>query len=157
MDSGVVLLDLVLWLLDFPDPHAVSSVMQHMKTQEVEDSASCFFRLDGNIAVSLHCSWTAPVEKTHYSVEIIGSKGSASVNPLRIHKVIAGIPSNVTPSLPEPHASIFRRSYQHELRHFAGAIRGLHPTVSTGAEATSRMKLIDAAYKAATTGRSVEP
>lgn len=157
MDLGLVMLDLVLWLLDFPVAHSVSAVMQHGKVRDVEDSASCFFRLEGGTAVSLHCSWNAPVEKPQLSLDIVGTKGSASVNPLRIRKIIAGVPSNVTPVLPESHASIFRRSYEHQLRHFLGAIRGVHPTISTGAEAAARMRLVDAAYRASALGQSVEP
>lgn len=155
MDLGIVMIDLILWLMDFPVVDTVSASMFSHKTRNVEDSASCFFRLKDSAAVSMQVSWNAPTEKQHYYLDIIGSKGSASVHPLRIHKIIAGSPANVTPVLPESNASIFRRSYEHELRHFAGAIRGIHPVISTGEEAVARMRLVEAAYKSNTSRREI--
>jgi predicted dehydrogenase len=155
MDLGIVMIDLILWLLDFPRVDTVSASMFSHKTKHVEDSASCFFRLGTAASVSLQVSWNASVEKQQYYLDVIGSKGSASVNPLRIHKVIAGAPANVTPVLPDPHASIFRKSYEHELRHFAGAIRRLHPVISTGEEAAARMHLVEAAYRSASSKREI--
>ncbi len=149
IDLGIVMIDLVLWLMDFPKVQSVSSTLYHHKTKGVEDSASCFFRLENDASVSLSVSWSATLEKQQYYLDIIGSKGSASVNPLVIHKLIAGAPVNVTPVLPDSATSIFRRSYEHELRHFAGAIRKHHPVISTAEEAARRMKLVDAAYKSA--------
>jgi predicted dehydrogenase len=155
MDLGIVMIDLILWLMDFPKVETVSASMFSHKTKHVEDSASCFFRLADSAAVSMQVSWNAPTEKQQYYLDFIGSKGSASVHPLRIHKIIAGSPANVTPVLPESHSSIFRRSYEHELRHFAGAIRGIHPVISTGDEAVARMRLVEAAYKSHASRREV--
>jgi predicted dehydrogenase len=156
IDLGIVMLDLILWLLDYPQVDRVSANMFHHKTRTVEDSATCYFRAGRETSVQLVVSWNAAIDRSEYYINLVGSKGSATLNPLRIFKYIAGTPVNVTPVLPESGANIFRRSYEHELRHFAGAIRGLHPVISSGDEAVMRMKIVDAAYRSAELGREVD-
>jgi predicted dehydrogenase len=149
MDLGLVMMDIVLWVLGYPKVTTVSSFLHFNKTTSVEDSASCFLRLGDATAIQINVSWTATIEKPLYYIDLFGTEGSASINPLRIHKVTAGSPVNVTPVLGETGSSLFVRSYGHELRHFAGAIRGIHPPASSAEEALHRMKLVDAAYRSA--------
>jgi len=155
LDLGIVMIDLILWLLDFPEVRTLSANMYHNTTKNVEDSASCFFRTTENTSVQLNVSWSAAIEKQLYHINLYGTEGSASINPLVIQKYIAGSPVNVTPVLPEPTSSIFKRSYEHELRHFLGTIRGIHAAISTAAEASHRMSLVDAAYKSSLKNREI--
>lgn len=149
MDLGLVMVDVISWLLDFPSFQTVSSVMVHNKTTSVEDTALCFLRTDSGAAVHINVSWTSVTEKSDYYLDVFGTEGSASVNPLRIHKTMAETPVNVTPVLKGSASSIYQRSYVHELRHFAGAINGTYPIVSTAEEALHRMRIIHAAYQSA--------
>jgi predicted dehydrogenase len=155
MDLGIVLIDLVLWLLDFPDVRTVSASMFHHRTKTVEDSASCYFRAGEETAVQIVTSWNAMADTQRFTLDMLGSRGSVTLNPLRIFKLIAGTPVNVTPVLPDPGPTLFRRSYEHELRHFAGAIRRTHPVISSAEEAMLRMKIVDGAYASAREGKEI--
>ena len=49
-----------------------------------------------------------------------------------------------------PHLQIcFKKSYEYELRHFVGAVRGNHNIISTGEDALKVMEIADAIYKSA--------
>ena len=62
---------------------------------------------------------------------------------------------NLAPSkLDSPH-QLFKRSYENELKHFLGAVKDLHPVISTGDEAVQRMKIVDAVYRSAKKGKEV--
>ena len=155
IDLGIVMVDLGLWLLNFPKAQSVSSTLYHHKTRDVEDTACTFIRLQHDITLSIDVSWTATVEENNYYCDIIGTKGSARINPLRIHKLMAGNPVNVTPVLGESSINYFKSSYEHELKHFIGAVRGLYPGISTGEEAVQRMKLVEAVYQSASKRKEI--
>jgi len=143
------MVDLAMWLLDFPDVMSVSSTMYKHKTRGVEDTACTFIRLKNDITLSIDVSWTATVEENNYYCDVIGTKGSARINPLRIHKLMAGNPVNVTPVLGDPLVNYFKHSYERELKHFIGAVKRIHRNISTGDEAIHRMKLVEAVYASA--------
>ena len=85
MDLGIHLIDLALWLFDFPQIESVSSsIFAKGKPLRgvpatVEDFATVSFRLDNGAAIRLACSWNLPagrdavIESTFY-----GTKGGAS-------------------------------------------------------------------------------
>jgi predicted dehydrogenase len=56
---------------------------------------------------------------------------------------------NVTPSKVDDTQNLFRRSYENELKHFIGTVRGMHPVISTVDEAVQRMRIVDAIYQSA--------
>lgn len=155
LDLGIVMLDLVLWLLDFPTVQTASANMYFDKTKTVEDSVSSFLRLDSGASVSLQVSWTATVEENQFHCDVIGTKGSAQINPLRIRKIMAGNPVNVTPVLSETKTMNFKKSYERQLKHFLNAVRGLQPAVSDGREAVYRMKIVDTVYASAKRKREI--
>ena len=66
LDLGVHLVDLALWVLDFPGATATSAALMAGgaflggRTDVVEDFASCAFGTDGGALVRLACSWNLP-------------------------------------------------------------------------------------------------
>jgi predicted dehydrogenase len=63
IDLGIHLVDLALWILNFPALADVSSTLfsrgQHLQTplQQIEDYATVSLALQGDVAVQLACSW----------------------------------------------------------------------------------------------------
>jgi predicted dehydrogenase len=156
LDIGIVLLDLVLWLTGYPDITRVNAKMYNHRTKSVEDSCVVFLELKTGVSVVLEVSWSFPSEDYFYC-NFFGSNGSAAINPLRILKELHGSVVNVTPTKSETPKNLYKKSYENELRHFVGAVRGLHPVVSTADEAVHRMKIVDAIYKSAKRGREIFP
>lgn len=82
IDLGVHLVDLALWMFDFPEVRSVSATLlrdgRSKREGEVEDYAIGEFALEGGLTVRISCSWNlnagedALIEATFY-----GTKGGA--------------------------------------------------------------------------------
>ena len=90
-----------------------------------------------------------------YEYTVFGTEGSATLNPLRINKELHGNLVNLAPAKIDSPQQLFRRSYENELKHFLGAVRNLHPFISTADEAVQRMRVVDAIYKSARQGKEI--
>ena len=149
LDLGIVMLDLVLWMLGYPDVHRVSAQMYKHKTKSVEDSCLALIEMKSGTSVILEVSWSFLSAQDFLYCDFFGADGSAMINPLRIHKQLHGNLVNVTPVKIESPQNLYKKSYENELKHFVGAARGLHDVISTGDEAALRMKIVEAIYQSA--------
>jgi predicted dehydrogenase len=57
IDLGVHLIDLALWMFDWPEVTRVTSSLHAMKGADVEDHAAVQLELANGVAVQLACSW----------------------------------------------------------------------------------------------------
>ncbi len=156
IDHGIVMLDLALWLMGFPEPAGVMASMYSHETKNVEDSSATFIKMKNGATLTIEVSWTMLLDKDFLYCNLFGTKGNALINPLRIHKQMHGNLVNVTPTKMERPENMYVRSYEYELKHFVGAVRGLNPIISTGDEALQRMRLVEAIYEAAEKGKEIE-
>ena len=155
LDLGIVMLDMVLWMLGFPAIERVSSKMYMHKTKSVEDSCMVFLEMKYGVSIMIEVSWSFQSEQDFFYCTFYGSEGSAMINPLRIHKQLHGNLVNVTPAKIETPSNLHKKSYENELKHFVGAARGLHQIISTADEAVQRMKIVVAIYQSAQKGKEV--
>jgi predicted dehydrogenase len=155
IDLGIVMLDLALWLMGYPEVRRVSAVNFHHKTKQVEDTSLVTIELKTGSLVNIEVSWSMIIDDDVYYYYLFGSEGTASLNPLRVNKELHGSLVNLAPAKMESPQHLFKRSYENELKHFLGAVRNIHPVISTGEEAVQRMKTVDAVYKSARTGKEV--
>ncbi len=155
LDLGIVMLDLALWMMGYPDPLQVSATIYKHSSKDVEDSALAFLRMKNGSTLSIEVSWRFPASEDFFYCDSYGTLGSAMINPFRILKTMHENLINVTPQKMETPQNMFRRSYENEVKHFLGVLRGLHPVVSTGEEAVHRMKIVDAIYKSAARGKEI--
>ncbi len=149
LDLGILLADLALWLLNYPPVETVSTRNYNHNTKNVEDTSISFLRCKNSEIINLESSWSLPLEKDTFYVSVYGTRGSASLNPFRIYKKIDEQFIDLTPTQSENALTLFKKSYLNELKSFIGAVRGLNPVFSSGDEALSRMKVIDAMYTSA--------
>ncbi len=154
-DLGIVMLDLILWMLGFVPVERVNAKMYMHKTKSVEDSCIVFLEMKYGTAAVLEVSWSLQSAQDFFYCEFFGSEGSAMINPLRIHKQLHGSLVNVTPAKTETPFNLHKKSYENELKHFVGAARGLHQVISTGDEAVQRMKVVEAIYQSAQKGKEI--
>jgi len=149
IDLAILLLDLALWLLDYPPVDAVSTQSFHQNTKNVEDTSVSFLRCKNSSLINIETSWSLQVERDLFYLNVYGTKGYARLHPLRVYKKIDDQHMDLAPSLAENSLNLFKKSYLNELKSFVGAVRGLNPVFSSGDEALSRMKVIDAMYNSA--------
>lgn len=85
MDLGSHLVDLSLWILDFPQLEVLSAniladgqpVMNHW--EKVEDYVSADMRTPGGVSVRLTCSWNLPIGRdAEISFRLYGTEGGAA-------------------------------------------------------------------------------
>ena len=149
LDLGIVMLDMALWLLNYPDVTTVSASTYHQHTKTVEDSAAVFLRFANDLTFTTEVSWTFQREGDFFYCNVFGDDGSAFINPLKVYKRIHGNLVNLTSAKPQTPVSLYKKSYETELRHFINAVKGIVPLISTGEEAMKRMTVVDAIYQSA--------
>lgn len=154
LDLGIVMLDLCLWMTGYPDVARVSSMNYAHKTK-VEDSSVVYLTMKNGATITIEVSWNFHIENELYYCNIYGEQGSGKINPLKIHKEMHGSVVNVTPVKTDISAGALKKSYENELKHFIGAVRGIHPVISTAHEAVQRMKIVDAIYRSASKGKEI--
>ena len=155
MDLGIVCLDISLWLMKYPEIKSVSAVNYNHLFETVEDSSFVFLKFVNGSTVSIEASWSLLRENDIFYCNIYGKEGSTSINPLRIYKKMHGTLVNVTPVKFEKPANIFLRSYEYQLQHFINAVQTNSPVISSGEEALARLKITEAIYKSAKTGKEI--
>jgi predicted dehydrogenase len=155
IDQGIMMLDMALWMLGYPEVTRVTASNFYHRTKKVEDTSVVALSLNNGASVNIEVSWSMYLDEDHSFCYVHGSHGSASLTPLKIYKELHGNLVNVAPTKMEPTPALFKRSYVNELRHFFGAVKGLHPVLSTGDEAVQRMKVVEAVYRSAKKGKEV--
>jgi predicted dehydrogenase len=155
IDLGIVVLDIALWILKYPKVKSVSAVNYFHSFKDVEDSSFVFIKFENGATASIETSWTLNRENDIFYCNVYGKEGSSSINPLRIYKQMHETLVNVTPIKMEKPANIFKRSYEYEINHFIASVISGKPSLSDGTEAIERMRIVDAVYKSAETGKEV--
>ena len=155
LDLGIVMLDLAFWMMGFPEVKEVSATNYSHHTKDVEDSSVAFLKMKNGSTLTIEASWSFESTSDFFYCDCFGTDGSGSLNPFRIVKRMHDNLINVAPASIETPQSLYRKSYENELKHWIGALRGLHSIISSGDEAVQRMKIIDLIYKSAKRGKAV--
>lgn len=156
MDLGIVVLDIALWMMKFPKIKTVSAVNYNHAFKNVEDSSFVLLRFQNGSTISIEASWSLHRSSDMFYVNVYGKEGSSSINPLRIYKNMHDTLVNVTPVKIEKPANVFKRTYEYELNNFINSVQTGKPSLSDGSEALERMKIIDAIYESAQSGKEIE-
>jgi len=154
LEYGYPLLDLCLWLADFPKPTRVSASMEAPRPGSVEDVMLVHLECANGMTFSIDVSWAYVGQEERWWFEVISSKGSARLSPLRVVKELNGRAVNVSPSGAAARESAFLQSYRAELTHFVAIVNGdakYEPPV----DQLQVMDVMDAIYRSAEEGREI--
>ena len=117
---------------------------------------SVFIEATNGFNMAIDVTWSYGGEEDRWWFEVLGTKGSARLSPLRIVKVLNGRPTNVSPTGAATRESPFLQSYRAELAHFIAVLRG-----DAAYEAPDDQVLVYRAmeliYKAAEEGKEIRP
>lgn len=157
LELGLPLLDLAGWLTDFPRVTRLSASMERAKgTNAVEESALVFIECAGGFTVTIDVNANYIGDDQRWWFEIIGTKGSARLAPLRITKEIHGSPVDVSPTGAATKDTLYIQSYRSELAHFVAVLREEEP-YEPPRDQVRVYKLLDAIYKAADDAKELRP
>ena len=125
LDLGLGLIDLALWLLDWPK---ACQAFAHFSAlgggDAVEDSGIALVSCEGGASVAVDVTWRYVGQAERVAFEVLGSAGSGSIGPLAVFKELNGTPVNVTPTGLSEHTSTFNMAYASQWAHFAAMVRG---------------------------------
>lgn len=156
LDLGISLLDLSLWLMDYPNVKTVQTQNFYQSRKTLEDTSISFIRCDNSKLINIETSWALPVEKDLFQLSVYGSNGSVTSTPLHLYKKVENQIVDLKPTLSESPSHLFKKAYLNELKSFVGAVRGLNPVFSSGEQAVERLRVIEAMYKSADSNQEVK-
>ena len=154
-EHGYPLVDLALWVADFPEPVRVSAHMDRARgATSVEDSMIVHVECVGGVSLAFDVSWSYVGQEERWWFEVLSARGSARLAPLRVVKLLNGKPTDVSPSGAAARESVFLQSYRAELAHFIAVVNEATQYEPPDDQLTV-IKLMEAIYKAAEEGKEV--
>jgi predicted dehydrogenase len=152
MELGYPLLDLALWFADFPQPVRVSAQMERGRgASTVEDAMLVQLECAQGISFSFDVNWNYVGEEDRFWFEILASRGTGRLAPLRVVKELNGKATDVSPSGASARESAFYQSYRSQLAHFVAVVAG-EAKYEPPEDQIIVHKVLDAIYKSAEEG-----
>lgn len=155
LEHGLPLLDLAMWLADFPAPQRVSAVWDRARTTgAVEDSMLLHLECSAGLSLVADVTWSYVGQEERWWFEVLCARGSARLAPLRVVKELNGRPTDVSPTGAAARESAFLQSYRAELAHFVSLVRGDSPYEPPSDQVLVH-RVVEAAYRSAEEGKEV--
>ncbi len=172
MDIGVHALDAAWWLMGMPKPdkamgklfrkiapyrteapgfyEAMSSDNKADPVYDVEDMGTAYFTFANGAALTLEASWAANgVQDDAMKLELFGTKGGASLDPLFLFKEADRIPVECRLNVPE------NDYYRDEIDHFVQCVLHRGQPVCDVLQGLEVVKMLDAVRRSSETGDAV--
>jgi predicted dehydrogenase len=157
MQLGFPLLDLAMWINDFPAPQRVWASIQKAggrSANAVEEQGILSVECANGLSITVDVMSAYVGTQERWWCETLSSRGSASLGPLRVTKMLGGEAVNVTPTGATARESAFVQSYRAELAHFVAMLRG-EVEYEPPTDQVIVHRIIEAAYKSAEEGKEV--
>jgi predicted dehydrogenase len=167
IDIGVHMLDLALYLLDYPEVDSVMAAsyqkIGNKKKKgllgewdptkfEVEDSAFAFIKFKNGMSLNLETAFALYIkENSLMNVNLYGDKAGASVFPMEIYTDMDEELVDITMPF-----SSEEDKHSNSIRHFLDACSGKDALISNGEEGYKIQAIIEAIYKSAEIGDVVK-
>ncbi len=167
-DLGVHIIDMALYLMDFPEPTSVSaatylkladkpSLMKHnpAKYTVPEDMAAGFIRFANGATLSVQTSWALNVTEAAARLNVIlcGTEGGLQYSPPTLIREENGMLTNSTPQVP---VEVPDNGIAAEIAAFVEAILQGRPSPVPGEQALITQRILDGIYASGRTGEEVE-
>ena len=121
----------------------------------VEDFTTALIRFDNGFTVSVEASFNLNIKQDVGNIELFGTNAGCTINPdLEIFTQMAGKFVNVKPV--DSIALSFDGLFEREIKGFVDAVNGDAPCIAPAEDGVELMRIIDAIYESAKTGKSVE-
>jgi predicted dehydrogenase len=155
-DYGLPLVDLALWLSDFPEPErVVAHIDRSAGKNAVEDAMLVQLKCVSGITFNFDVSGAYIGEEERWWFETLSTRGSTRLAPLRVVKELHGRPTDVSPRGAAARESAFIQSYRAELAHFVAVVAG-EAEYEAPSDQILLHKIVEAMYKSADEGREIK-
>lgn len=156
LDLGLPLLDLGLWLAGWPAPKRISAHSLGHGAEGIEDMGSALIVCENGLALSVDVSWRHFGEGERFWFDLVGTKGSAGIAPLKMFKELHGIVTDATPTGASGRETMFTQSYRAEWSYFLAVIKG-EVNAPPPRDQLALQRVMEAVYRSADEGRDVVP
>jgi len=120
----------------------------------VEDFATALITFDSGLTLNVEASFNLNLEHDVGNVELFGTKAGLKLDPgVEIYADMAGRYVNIKPT---GETGFDMNSFVREIEGFVNASQGKEECRATGEDGLVLMKILDAIYESAETGKSVE-
>ena len=154
VDYGLPLLDLALWLANFPEPERVVAHFERAGAKNsVEDAMLVQLNCAG-VAFNFDVSASYVGEEERWWFETLSTRGSTRLAPLRVVKELHGRPTDVSPRGAAARESAFIQSYRAELAHFAAVVVG-DAEYEQPTDQITLHRTVEAIYRSADEGKEI--
>jgi predicted dehydrogenase len=167
IDIGVHILEMAHFIIGAPRPVSASASCYtyigdtkpkaicnwgawDYKTYTVEDLAVGFVKFANGGSLVIESSFAAHIEKDVFTIQIMGTKGGCTYDPLQIFSDDHGVMMNMTPA--------FAGSgdcFEYKMRHFVECVRDGRKCEAPGEDGLAVQQILDAIYKSAGVKREV--
>jgi predicted dehydrogenase len=153
-DYGLPLLDLALWLADFPLPERVVAHMDRGSGKNaVEESMLVQLHTSGAV-FNFDVSGAYVGEEERWWFETLSTRGSTRLAPLRVVKELHGRPTDVSPRGAAARESAFIQSYRAELAHFISVVAE-ETEYEAPSDQVTLHRTVEAIYRSADEGKEI--
>ncbi len=154
LDLGLQLLDLGMWLAGWPAAQRISAHMTRQGGDGVEDMATALVVCENGVSLAIDVSWRHMGEAERFWFDMVGPRGSASIQPLRVFKDVHGNVMDVTPTGASGRETPFAQSYRAEWTYFVAVIKG-DVNAPPPRDQLALHRVLEAIYRSADEGRDV--
>src|SRR3954468_5650541 len=154
-DYGLPLLDLALWLADFPAPERVVAHMERGSGKNAVEEALLVQLHCGSAVFNFDVSGAYVGAEERWWFETLSTRGSTRLAPLRVVKELHGRPTDVSPRGAAARESAFIQSYRAELAHFVSVIAG-ETAYEPPTDQVMLHRIVEAIYKSADEGKEIK-
>ena len=106
------------------------------------------------VTFTFDITWSYVGHEERWWFEVLSSRGSARLAPLRVVKELNGKATDVTPTGASARENAFIQSYRSELAHFVSVLTGESPYEPPTDQATLH-RVVEAIYRAAEEGKEI--
>jgi predicted dehydrogenase len=156
IDLGLSVLDLSWWILGQPAPLSVCGLVHKKFGLDVEDAGFALIRFEGGKSLELSASWAInqPPQQQGTSCRLFGEQGMVDIYTPQGAMIYRQFnekgDAKSTPLKPPK-----MQGHVAMIRHFRQCILGQAKPSAGPAEGVTLMKMVDAIYKSAASGKSV--
>jgi predicted dehydrogenase len=154
-DHGAPLLDLALWISDASEVERVSASMERGRgASAVEDSMHVTLTCASGMVTVVDVMDTYVGQEERWWFEVLATRGSGRLAPLRVVKELNGRATDVSPTGAAGRESAFLQSYRAELAHFLAVVQESVP-YEPPTDQVRLHRVIEAIYKSAEEGKEI--
>jgi predicted dehydrogenase len=158
-DMGVHSLDTLRYVLGGARPLKVfAGVGTNLRDDiEVDDTGTMLIEFEGGVHALVEAGWNhLYADGLEGYTQVYGTKGYARAAPSELHSHVGGVWSVTQPQMPPRKIQCDLPMYQAQMDHFVDCVLEGKEPLTSGPECLWAMRLLEAAYRSARTGKAEE-